>query len=387
MTWLFWGAIGFITYTYLGYPVWLSIRRWLRPQLVRSSPCWPSISIILVVHNEAGTLRQKLRNLLEIDYPEANTQIIVVSDGSTDDTNRILSEFASASQIRVILKQQNEGKAAALNHALEVAAGEIVVFTDARQRIEADAIARLMENFTDPSVGCVSGQLYLRDPGTGESNGTLGMYWRIEKLVRKMEAASGSVVGATGALYAVRRNLLLPIPPGTILDDVFIPMEVVRQKARVILDARARVWDEADLGTGREFSRKVRTLTGVYQLLRLQPWLLSSANPMRFEFISHKLLRLAVPFALCAALISSFFLTGMIYRIGLVLQLGFYALSIYRVFSRHDRVFKIADVAFTFVLLNTAALVAFVNFLVGRKPAWGGSNERLTISSSAPAAD
>jgi len=138
-----------------------------------------------------------------------------------------------------------------------------------------------------------------------------------------------------------------------------------------VLDTRARIWDVPDLGTGREFARKVRTLGGIYELLKLQPWLLTRANPVRFEFISHKLLRLAVPFALFAAMVSSFFLPALIYRIALVVQLTFYALSIWGIFRpRYNPLARASDAAFTFVFLNAAALVAFVNFMAGRKPAW-----------------
>ncbi len=136
----------------------------------------------------------------------------------------------------------------------------------------------------------------------------MGLYWRIEKTIREMESASGSVVGATGALYAVRRNLLVAVPAGTILDDVYIPMNVVRQEARVIFVPSARAWDVAPQKTGHEFSRKVRTLSGNYQLVQLAPWLLSGKNPLRFEFISHKLLRLFAPFALAAAFVASLWL-------------------------------------------------------------------------------
>jgi len=371
MIWIFWAAVGLVCYTYIGYFVWLCVRRYSHPQAVQSAEYLPSISIVLIVHNEARTLGRKLRSLLKIEYPDHKKEIIVVSDGSTDDTNRILSEFASTSRVTVILRQENQGKAAGLNDAINASRGEIVVFTDARQEVEANAVANLVENFVDPCIGCVSGELYLGDPLAGESTRRMGTYWQLEKLIRKMEGASGSVIGASGALYAVRRRLLVPVPPETILDDVFIPMEVVRQGARVTIDSRARVWDVPDLGTHREFARKVRTLSGLYQLLRLQPWLLSSSNPVRFEFISHKLLRLAIPFALCAALISSCFLPALIYRIAFFAQVAFYSLSMCgSLLKRWDRLAKVADVAFIFVLLNAAAFVAFGNFVVGRKPAW-----------------
>ena len=372
MAFVFWAAFALLAYTYFGYLGWLWVRRLWRVRPVRRAPFFPSISIVLVVRNEESYLEHKLRSLFSMNYPPEKVEIIAVSDGSTDGTNLVLSRFAQDFSLRVLLQEQSCGKAAGVNRALQVAGGEIVVFTDARQAIAQDAVLRLMENFADPSVGCTSGELILGDPVTGENVRGMGLYWKIEKMTRALESSSGSVIGATGALYAVRRNLLLPLPPETILDDVFTPMQVVRRGYRVILDSRARTWDAPNRGTRREFGRKVRTLSGIYQMLQLQAWLLSSNNPVRFEFISHKLLRLAVPFALCAALVSSFLLPGDLYRAALVFQLAFYVLSIWGLFKlRWNPLARIADAAFTFVLLNAAAAVAFANFISGRRPAWG----------------
>jgi cellulose synthase/poly-beta-1,6-N-acetylglucosamine synthase-like glycosyltransferase len=211
----------------------------------------------------------------------------------------------------------------------------------------------------------------LGDPASGETGKGMGLYWRVEKMIRELESASGSVAGATGALYCARRDLLEPLPEGTILDDVLLPMQVVRQGARVVFDSRARAWDLPDLGESREFSRKVRTLSGNYQLLQLAPWLLSSKNPIRFEFVSHKLSRLAVPFALVALLVASLCLPQPFYRAVLVAQLAFYALSLAALAGvKIGPLSRLADAARTFVVLNSAAMVAFVNFVTGRKAVW-----------------
>jgi len=199
----------------------------------------------------------------------------------------------------------------------------------------------------------------------------MGLYWSIEKKIRELESEAGSVVGATGALYAVRRERLVPVPQGTILDDVYIPMQVARQGKRVVFEPRARVWDSPDLGADREFARKVRTLGGNYQLLQLAPWLLSGENPIRFEFVSHKLLRLTVPFALAALLVASMVLSGPVYRGVLGLQVMFYGLSLLAGLRLNPGpLARMSDAALTFVVLNSAAAVAFVNFLTGRKAVW-----------------
>ena len=371
MRWMFWLAVALIAYAYAGYVGWLWLRAKWRPWPVRRGRVEPSVSVVMVVRNEEAVLEQKLRNLLELDYPGNDLQIVVVSDGSTDGTETILREHARNPQVHVMLNQLAGGKAAGLNAGVSIAHGDIVVFTDARQEIERGAIRLLMENFADAEVGAVSGKLMLGSPGTGETGRGMGLYWQLEKQVRELEAASGSVVGATGALYAVRRELLAEIPAGTILDDVFIPMNVARQGLRVVFDARARAWDRPDLGTHREFRRKVRTLTGNYQLLQLAPWLLRKENPLRFEFISHKLIRLVVPFALVLALAASAFLPGPFYRAAFWIQLGFYGLSLLGSTRWNLGPFsRLSDAAYTFVALNAAALMAFANFVTGRKTIW-----------------
>jgi len=371
MRWFFWSSVTALAYTYAGYPAWLWLRSRFRARPVQAAEYTPSISIVMVVRNEAGVLEAKLQNLLSLDYPAGLVEIVVVSDGSKDATNDILQRYAQDSRVRVVATAESRGKAAGLNEAIAVAQGEIVVFTDARQKIEAGAIRLLTSQFADVSIGCASGELMLGDPDSGEVIGGMGLYWRIEKTVREMESASGSVVGATGAIYAVRRQLLVQVPAGTILDDLYIPMNVVRQGLRVTFVPNAHAWDLADQGSDREFSRKVRTLTGNYQLVQIAPWLLGASNPLRFEFVSHKLLRLFAPFALTAALIASMALPQPFYRAALAVQIAFYGLSLIAMTKvLKGPVAKVADAARTFVVLNSAAVVAFVKFVTGRRVAW-----------------
>jgi biofilm PGA synthesis N-glycosyltransferase PgaC len=374
MRWVFWSAFALVAYTYAGYLCWLWLRARLFPWPVRHSPQEPQVSVVMVVRNEEQVLQRKLQNILTLDYPEGLCQVVVVSDGSTDGTERILSSHAADPRVHVIMNQLPRGKASGLNDAIAMASGEIIVFTDARQQIEPGAIRLLAENFTDPEVGCVSGALMLGDPGAGETGKGMGLYWGIEKKIRELESAAGSVVGATGAIYSVRREFLSSVPEGTILDDVYIPMQVARQGKRIVFEDRARAWDTPDLGKGREFARKVRTLSGNYQLLQLAPWLLTGENPVRFEFVSHKLLRLVVPFALLILLITCVFLPGPFFKSVLALQLAFYALGLLALLKlSRGPLASMADAALTFVMLNGAAAMAFVNFMTGRKAVWMAS--------------
>jgi biofilm PGA synthesis N-glycosyltransferase PgaC len=386
---IFWLAAALVGYSYLGYPAWLWLRSRWSPRPVRrsssqgsgqsSSPssAVPAVTAVMVVRNEEAVIARKLENLLMLDYPQAKLDLVVVSDGSSDRTPAILADSARDSRVRTrlrtLIKPASEGKAAGLNDAIKLATGDVLLFTDARQQIESNALRLLIENFADPDVGAASGELMLGDPTSGETGKGMGLYWRVEKKIRELESASGSVVGATGAIYCARRTLLdgSLLPESTILDDVLLPMQIVRKGSRVIFDARARAWDSPDLGESREFSRKVRTLSGNYQLLQLAPWLLSSQNAIRFEFITHKLSRLAVPFALLALLIASIFLPQPFYRAALGAQLAFYALSLAALAGvKIGPLSRIADPARTFVVLNSAAMVAFINFVTGRKAIW-----------------
>jgi biofilm PGA synthesis N-glycosyltransferase PgaC len=372
MRFVFWASAAVIAYAYVGYPLLLWVRSWWSPRPVMHGANTPLVSAVMVVRNEEGAIAAKLENLLALDYPPEKLEVVVVSDGSTDGTCAVLSEFEKHdSRLRTVTKAESRGKAAGLNDAIAEAHGEMLLFTDARQPIEPQALRLLIENFADPEVGAASGELMLGDPASGETGKGMGLYWRIEKKIRELESASGSVAGATGAIYCARRDLLAPIPEGTILDDVLLPMQVVRRGSRVIFDSRARAWDSPDLGSSREFARKVRTLSGNYQLLQIAPWLLGSSNGIRFEFVSHKLLRLVVPFALLGLLVASIFLPGSLYRVALFAQLAFYALSLIALGGvKIGPLSRLADPARTFVVLNSAAMVAFVNFVTGRKAVW-----------------
>lgn len=365
---IFWLCIALVFYAYFGYAIllWLQVR--LRRKPILRSPITPRVSILIAVRNEAANLPSKLKNLSQLDYPQDRLQIVIVSDGSTDQTASILHEHEST-VLPVILDQSN-GKASALNAAVKRATGEVLVFLDARQSVDLNAISELVACFADPAVGAVSGELLLETPDGAPSSDALGIYWKIEKIVRKLESASGSVVGVTGAIYAIRRELYTEMPKGTILDDVFIPMHVARAGKRVVFQPTAIARDQLFSEKGKEFSRKVRTLTGNYQLLHLAPWLLSSKNPLLFRLISHKLLRLQVPFLLVLMLLTSAMSGGGFYGLVFWLQILFYILAALGILSPSTKKLKPIAIANTFVVLNAAAAIAFYNFAAGRNKVW-----------------
>jgi cellulose synthase/poly-beta-1,6-N-acetylglucosamine synthase-like glycosyltransferase len=364
---LFWACTGLIAYTYFGYAIWLRLQVSLKRRPILQRPILPTVSIVIAVRNEEATLPAKLQNLRLLNYPQSLLQIVIASDGSTDRTVDILKCAAS---ILPIVLNQSHGKSCALNEAVEHATGDILVFQDARQSINPDAVSELVSCFADPEVGAVSGELILENDLLASSSNSLGVYWKIEKILRKLESASGSVVGVTGALYAMRHELYTIIPDDTILDDVFLPMHVARMGKRVVFQPTAIARDRLFEEDGKEFSRKVRTLTGNYQLLRLEPWLLSWKNPLLFRLISHKILRLLVPLLLILALIASAMSAGTFYRAAFYLQILFYMSAALGRVIPSTRKFILVAIANTFVMLNAAAVLAFYNFIVGKNSVW-----------------
>lgn len=331
---LFWASLLLVAYVFAGYPALLAIWSRAAPRPVRRRTAaqareWPRVSIVLAAHNEAPRLAGRIDNLLGQAYP-GPLEIIVVSDGSTDGTHAVLGSFGD--RIRSI-ELPRGGKPAALNAGAAAATGAILVFADARQRFAPDAVRELVCNFDDPDVGGATGELVL-DCETATDGSTIGdgvgAYWKYEKWLRLHESRVWSVLGATGAIYAMRRSLWQPLPAGTLLDDVLAPMRAVLRGRRIVFEQRARAFDRVAPNGPAESRRKIRTLAGNYQILGLEPRLLvPGVNPVWVQYASHKIGRLLVPWALMGLLVASAFLasTHWLYAVALIVQLGFYGLA------------------------------------------------------------
>jgi len=372
LAYAFWCAACLMLYTYAGYPLWIYSRSRLHPWPPRQGPMLPTVSVILAVHNGAALLRLKVDHLLSLDYPRDRMEIVIVSDGSTDGTDDILRQLPDP-PVRSIRCSEHGGKAAALNMGMQSATGEILLFLDIRPTIESNALQLLLSNFADPHVGCVAGELVLHDDGHGAGAKAVGgLYWRYEQWIRNCEAKVDSPLGVYGGFYAVRRKLATALPEGTILDDMLQPLSVIRQGYRSVLDVRARVYDIWPKSLRGEFHRKVRTLAGNFQLLQLAPWLLLRQNRLRFELISHKLLRLLVPILLVILLISSALLANrsLLYAGALGAQIVLYVLAALGAGRGIPVLMRIAGPASAFCMLNAAVVVGFYKFLFTQGPLW-----------------
>jgi biofilm PGA synthesis N-glycosyltransferase PgaC len=387
----FYASIAFVIYVYLGYPLLLLLWHRIAPRKVRKTNYEPSVSIIIAAYNEIATIERKILNLMELDYPPSKMQIILSLDGPTDGTESVARQYEfDTARMQVLVLRHHGGKADAVNQAVAQTSGDILVFADARQRLDRTAVRELMSSFRSPWVGGVTGELLLVDEAGRETGDAVGLYWRYEKALRAMESDIHSTLGATGALYAVRRELYRPIPPYTILDDVAIPMNVVLDGKRVVFDRTARAYDSVATSSTTEFKRKVRTLSGNFQLLKQMPELLVPwRNPVFVQFLSHKVGRLLVPYFLVILLISNLFLEGTAYRGILALQCAWYLLACAgavitkREMLRAGGVLKsLALFPYTFVLLNWAAVVGFYHFVRKQPDVWSGSPRDTRFSNA-----
>jgi poly-beta-1,6-N-acetyl-D-glucosamine synthase len=369
---IFWTSVLLLLYVYAGYPLLIHLWARLRPKPSIDRDIQPTISILVVVHNEGYRLIRRLENLLTLDYPTDRFDVLVGSDGSDDETDVLAGSFRHP-RLRMLTFPMRRGKAAVLNDLVQAARGEIIVMADARQRFAQDALQHLVRHFADPTVGAVSGELMLTRNINGTAVGDgVGFYWRYEKLIRSSESLTDSTVGATGAIYAIRRELFEPVPSDIILDDVLIPLRITARGYRVLFEPRARAYDRAAGSAAEEFTRKVRTIAGNFQLLTREPWLF---NPLRnriwFQTVSHKVLRLMGPFLLAGVLGANLaLLQSPFYRLSLVAQVFFYlaALGGYLLRDAH-RTIRALIVPYTVCLLNWATAVALFHFLTQQQVA------------------
>lgn len=361
----FWCAVLLLAYTHVGYPLllWGWAKLAARGSQIDSGTYTPTVSIVAVAYNEAARIEARIENFLQLDYPRERFEIVVASDGSSDATVELARKHVG---VRVVDFRERRGKSAVLSELVPRARGEIVLFADARQRFDVDVLRALTRHFADPRIGAVSGELML----TGEEGSEgVGFYWRYEKFIRRNESLIDSTVGVTGAIYAIRRELFEPIPPQVILDDVLIPMQIVRRGYRVMFEPAAHAYDRTATAEV-EFRRKVRTLAGNFQLFAMEPWLMNPvANRLWLQTVSHKLFRLLVPLWLAVAFGTNLFLlTQPFYRWTLAAQIFFYAAAAMRhVLNRRGKRMFLLDVPYAFCLLNWATVVGLLRIVSGRQ--------------------
>lgn len=356
-----------VAYTFAGYPAMIWLVAKLRPRPNERAAISPSVAIVIVAYNEAVGIASKIESCLQQTYAAARLRVVVASDGSVDGTAEIARRFEQQA-VTLLDFSMRRGKAACLNDAIAACHEEIIVLTDARQRLAPDAVAKLVENFADLSVGAASGELMF-ESGDSDFGGGVDAYWRYEKFIRRHEAIVHSVAGATGALYAIRRSEFEPIAPHTILDDVLVPMNIVLRGRRVVFDERALAFDRPAQHVVQERARKVRTLAGNFQLIAQYPHLLHPRrNPIFVQYFSHKVMRLIAPYALLLLLFSNALVVSStnaagVYAWLLAAQLVCYALAAIGILWPPLQRFRVVRLAAAFVVLNWFAVLGLLHFL------------------------
>lgn len=370
---VFWCASAGIVFAYAGYPVLMAfLARRRTPPANPTIHEWPTVSVVVVIYNEARRIRQRLENLATSDYPADRLEFIVVSDGSTDDSAEEVSKLRDARILWIPLPTRG-GKALGLNAGVTAASGEVIVFADARQTFAPKTVRDLVCALHRPGVDAVSGELEIAPSAEGIGQG-IDAYWRLERFLRKCEAMVDSCIGCTGAVYAIRRANFTPLPADTILDDVVIPMQIAVRGSRIGFCPQAKAFDPQPLAPEVEARRKRRTLAGNYQMLfRYPDWLLPWHNRLWWQLIAHKYLRIFAPALLVAAFVSNLFLLAHpFYRLTAILQCTFYGLAL----AGHFLKARIFSIPAGFVFLNVSVARAFLDYVRGKSTgAWSKAAE------------
>jgi cellulose synthase/poly-beta-1,6-N-acetylglucosamine synthase-like glycosyltransferase len=366
----FWASAALLFYTYAGYPLLLALVSRVRSRPVLRAEWLPRVSVIITAYNEERDLSAKLDNTLLLDYPSDKLEIIVASDCSTDRTDEIAREYASRG-VRLHRQAERLGKTSAQNAAVELARGEVILFSDATTLYNPDVLRVMLPNFADASVGCVAGRLIYVDPASSSVGEGARSYWNYETFLKRHESRIFSLIGASGCLYAVRRSAYVPMYPEA-CSDFLIATKMVEQGLRAVYEPDAVCTEETNKRTDKELRMRVRiiaqTFTDLWRHRRMM-------NPLRSGFyavqlLSHKVLRYLVPVFLLVIFFSSLALAphSLLFALVALAQICFYgAACVSWLMERAGRPNRLLALPQYFVLANLASLMAFYKFLSGER--------------------
>ncbi len=370
---LFWISLALLAYVYVFYPVliWMFGRIFNKPHLADES-CQPPVTLVIPVYNEEKVIEKKILNSLALDYPKNKLEIMVSSDNSNDLTGVIARQYLDRG-IRFSDFTARTGKMGVLNRSVPLAAGEIIVFTDANSMFEQGAIKNLVRHFADPGVGCVSGAKVIVKSGGNTSAGE-GIYWKWESFLKRQESLSGSCVSADGAIYAIRRALY-PFPPDNVLimDDFAVSLKIIAQGYRCIYDPQARAYEESSVSMKDEFKRKRRILAGALTVIINMRHLLGFKSPILIQLWSHKVLRWMSGVFMLLAFVAAMLLRDQpFYGAMFYLQSAFYLAALcgwgLNIVNKDIRLFYLP---FYFCLINFSQLFGVLTYIEKHKiAAW-----------------
>ncbi len=371
---IFWISSFLVIYTYVLYPIGLYIYdRIVTPKTFKKTDELLPVTLIIAAYNEEKVIKGRIENCLALDYPRELLEIIIASDGCDDATNDIVRGYKDKG-ITLFDYKERRGKVNVLNETVPKAKSNIIVFSDANTMFSRDALKKLVKHFGDERVGCVCGGLHFVNADGSKTGELEGFYWRYETRLKIMEGRRGSLLGANGAIFAVRKNLFVACPEDTIVEDFVMPMRILQKGHMVIYDPTASAIEEAAHKIIHEKQRRIRIGAGDFQaLFRLLPML----NPFKgfpaLAFFSHKVLRWFAPLFLVISFISNLFLIDhMFYLIMFLGQCTFYTSAfIGQMLSWSGLNMRFFNLCYYFVSMNLALFLGFMKYISGRqKVAW-----------------
>ncbi len=365
---VFWVSVGLIVYTYAGYPLLLALLQLVCHRPVTKRTYLPPVTIIIPFYNEERRVRDKLQNTLDLDYPGDLLQIIVASDCSTDGTDDLLRTYTKSHGVEMVRLEERQGKHYAQGLALQSARNDIIVFSDASISLPRNSLQKMMGNFSDPGIGCVTSQdAVLDDP---DGNNREGLYIRYDMWLRRLESDCGSTTGLSGAFYATRRELTEDWAPD-MSNDFYIPLRAVRRGLRAIIDPNVTCSYKLVRSFREEFKRKVRTIVHGLQVFFHHGGLL---NPFRFglyawKLASHKLCRWLVPLFMAIAYASNLYLIphDPLYLWLFILQTAFYGIAALGFLFPGWHRLNVVRIVYFFAVANLAIAVGWIKFLTGER--------------------
>ena len=362
MFFLFWMAAGLMVAHYWALPLYLWTAATLFPRRTETGRAWPTVALVIAAYNEAKVIERKLKNCKELSYPSDKFEVIVVSDGSTDETPQIVERIGGA---RSLFQKERKGKADALNRAVASTQADVVVFSDANTFYNVDAIVRLVQHFADPRVGGVSGLKRIQQKRARASARGDQTYWNLESLIKIWESAIGSVSTGDGEIFAIRRGLFKPLDSAIINDDMAITLEIVSRGYRVLYEPEAISEEEASITLREDFNVKARMVAGGYQFFSRLLNNSSVSSGFRIQLFIHKFLRYFMPVLLITLFIANLFLLRTsFYWMALLMQVTVYFSAMIGVIFT---LFKISPSLFYlplyYCVVNAAALKGLVYFL------------------------
>jgi len=370
---IFWISVFCVLCSYFGYPLILIALMLFTSTKVDKERITPSVTLLIPVYNEEAVIEKKIKNSLTLDYPKEKLEIVVASEAD-DGTNEIVEKFGSRG-VKLFVYPGRKGKQNTIYRAVPKCSGEVIVFTDANGMFRKDAVRKLVQNFNDPHVGCVSGELRYVNPQKTSIGESEGLYWKYECLIKRLESRIQSVLGANGSIYAIRKKLYSPLSKYR-GDDFELPIRVAQQGYGVVWEPEAISEEDASIATVEEFSRKIRIVAWVWRSV----WVLlkDSLKKFRlllaFQLISHKILRWLVGFLMVLIFASNAFLLGRaFYSVVFFGQVAFYSLAVFGyIQDRKGRCLnKAVNLAYYFCMVNLAAMLGVLKGMRGsQKPTW-----------------